>query len=110
MASDFFNAVYIQVRKIPKGKVATYGQIAALVRKPRASQMVGWALHALNSAKDTSVPWQRVINRHGDISTTCLEHTADEQAFLLKSEGVVVENKEGAWHVDLARFLWKSRR
>lgn len=106
--SDLYREVYRQVKKIPKGKVATYGQIAALIGKPRAAQMVGWALHALDTANDTTVPWQRVINRHGDISTTCIEHTADEQAFLLLQEGIAVEKKEGAWHVDLARFLWKS--
>lgn len=106
--SDLYREVYRQVKKIPKGKVATYGQIAALIGKPRAAQMVGWALHNLGKHPDRTIPWQRVVNRHGDLSIVNMDYSADEQAFLLKQEGVIVEKKEGAWHIDLARFLWKS--
>ncbi len=96
------------VRKIPKGRVATYGQIAALIGSPRAAQAVGWALHSLDAKPDKTVPWQRVINRHGLISTTCLEHTADEQAWKLQKEGVKVVKKEKMWWVDLDQYLWKK--
>ncbi len=108
--SDFFQNVYAWVRKIPEGKVATYGQIAALIGHPRAARMVGWALHQLPPSKLSDIPWHRVINRHGDISTTCLDHTADEQAFLLKKEGITVSEKDNVWHVDLARFQWNAQQ
>ncbi|MEK7518970.1 MAG: methylated-DNA--[protein]-cysteine S-methyltransferase [Patescibacteria group bacterium] len=104
---SFNQRVFAVVRKIPKGRVATYGQIAALIGSPRAAQAVGWALHSLDARPDNSVPWQRVINRLGYISTTCLEHTADEQAFLLQKEGVKVIKQKKMWNVDLEKYLWK---
>lgn len=104
----FNQRVFVMVRKIPKGKVATYGQIAALVGSPRAAQAVGWALHTLDAKPDKTVPWQRVLNRHGFISTTCLEHTADEQAFFLQKEGIKVVKKDNLWQVDLVKYLWKK--
>ena len=102
-----FLGVYKMVKKIPKGKVASYGQIAALVGSPKAARQVGWALHQLDSHPQNDVPWQRVVNRHGEISTSCLEHTSDEQAYLLKSEGVAVEQKHGIWIIDLKKFGWR---
>jgi methylated-DNA-protein-cysteine methyltransferase-like protein len=105
---DFFSQVYAMVKKIPKGSVATYGQIAALLGKPRAARMVGWALHALDSKPDLHIPWQRVINRKGEISTTCLEHTADEQAYLLAQEGVKVESTKLGHTIDLKKFGWNK--
>lgn len=98
------------MQKIPKGRVATYGQIAALLGKPKAARMVGWALHALDSKPQHNVPWQRVINRKGQISTTCLEHTADEQAYELLKEGVRVEKKQGTYQIDLTAFLWRKKQ
>ncbi|MFA6588613.1 MAG: MGMT family protein [Patescibacteria group bacterium] len=106
--SNFYALVYAMVKKIPRGKVATYGQIASLIGSPKAAQMVGWALHALDENPHPEVPWQRVINRLGFISTTCLEHTADEQAWLLQKEGVKVVKKEKMWFVDLDKYLWKK--
>ena len=103
----FNQRVYAVVRKIPKGRVATYGQIAALIGSPRAAQAVGWALHDLDRKPDPTVPWQRVINRLGYISTTCTEHTADEQAWTLQKEGVEVHKKEKLWFVHLEKYLWK---
>ncbi|MDP2789804.1 MAG: MGMT family protein [bacterium] len=105
----FNQRVFAIVRKIPKGRMATYGQIAALVGSPRAAQAVGWALHSLDAKPDQTVPWQRVINRLGYISTTCLEHTANEQAWKLQKEGVEVTKKEELWFVDLSKYLWKPR-
>jgi methylated-DNA-protein-cysteine methyltransferase related protein len=106
--SNFYALVYAMVKKIPRGKVATYGQIAALIGSPKAAQMVGWALHALDESPKPEVPWQRVINRLGFISTTCLEHTADEQAWHLQKEGVKVVKKEKMWFIDLDKYLWKK--
>ena len=116
--SNFYSLVYAMVKRIPKGRVATYGQIASLIGSPKAAQMVGWALHALDASPNPEVPWQRVINRLGFISTTCLEHTADEQAWLLQKEGIKVvksraagsrsAGKDKMWFVDLKKYLWEK--
>jgi methylated-DNA-protein-cysteine methyltransferase-like protein len=105
---NFFSRITLLVQKIPKGQVATYGQIAALAGNPRASRMVGWALHSLPEKKLETVPWHRVINREGRISTTCLDHTAELQALLLKKEGIRVELKDGNYYADLKKYLWRS--
>lgn len=101
---NFFFRVYNMVRRVPKGKVATYGQIAALIGSPRAARQVGWALAQLEP--NTRVPWQRVINREGRISIENMQWPKDLQVKLLKSEGVTVELRDGNFFVDLKRFLW----
>ena len=106
---SFYQKIYQIVKKIPKGKIATYGQIAMLCGSPRGARMVGWALHVLPEEKLEEVPWHRVINREGRISTTCLEHPADIQAFLLKKEGVMVIKKNGNYFIDLKKFLWRLK-
>ena len=63
---SFYDVVYEQVKKIPKGKVATYGQIAFLCGSPRASRAVGYALH-FNPDPD-SIPCYRVVNRFGGLA------------------------------------------
>ncbi len=102
---NFYFRVYHAVRKIPKGKVATYGQIAALAGSPRGARMVGWALNVLKPG--TNVPWQRVLNKEGRISIENLRATKDEQAALLQAEGVVVTLRDGNYWVDLDRYLWQ---
>ncbi|MBI4415241.1 MAG: MGMT family protein [Candidatus Kerfeldbacteria bacterium] len=101
---NFYFLVYNTIRKIPKGRVATYGQIAALVGSPRASRQVGWALNVLKP--NSQVPWQRVINKEGRISIENMRATKDMQAALLRAEGVDVQFKEGNYWVDLHTFLW----
>ncbi|MFN2432096.1 MAG: MGMT family protein [Gemmatimonadota bacterium] len=98
---SFFARVYGIVRAVPRGRVATYGQVAALLGSPRAARTVGWALHALPEASD--VPWHRVVNAQGRISTGCREHAASLQAALLRRESVPVD---GQGRLQLARFLW----
>ncbi len=105
---NFYFRVYNLVRRVPKGKVATYGQIAALLGSPRASQQVGWALNCLKP--DTTVPWQRVINREGRITIENARATKDLQAAMLRREGVVVELLEGNYQVDLRRYLWEPEK
>lgn len=57
---NFFSRVYRMIRRIPKGRVATYGQIAAFCGSPRASRQVGWVLHALDGHKEQkNIPWHR---------------------------------------------------
>jgi methylated-DNA-protein-cysteine methyltransferase-like protein len=88
---------------IPRGQVATYGQIAAIVSDRRAARTVGWALHALQD--DTEVPWHRVINAQGRISTPYREQDAAIQRLLLEREGVVFDD-EG--RVDMDVYQWEG--
>ncbi len=99
--ASFFERVYEVVRRIPRGRVATYGQVAALLGSPRSARSVGWALHALPACAD--VPWQRVINSDGRISAGSRGLGARIQAQLLRDEGVRLDR---AGRVDFRRFLW----
>jgi methylated-DNA-protein-cysteine methyltransferase-like protein len=101
-ARSFYDDVYDVVRRIPKGRVTTYGHVAALCGKPRAARTVGWALHALPENSD--VPWQRVINRRGGISIAKIGIPPALQRALLRAEGVRFR-KDGT--VDLRRFGWR---
>ena len=93
-----YEKIYSAVRKIPKGKIATYGQIAKMIGLPREARRVGYALSALK--EDSSVPWQRVINAKGEISERPF---ADQQRVLLQQEGITFKNAS----IDLTRFQWK---
>jgi len=104
---NFNQKVYYFTKKIPYGRVATYGQIAALCGNVRAGRLVGWALHHI--ADEIKIPWHRVINRHGQISTTCLEHPAELQKKLLEAEGIEVKKINGLWQVDLEKYLWRPK-
>ena len=66
--AGFFQRVYTVVRAIPRGRVATYGQVAALVGVPRGARAVGWALRAMDNGLARRVPWHRVVNAAGGIS------------------------------------------
>jgi methylated-DNA-protein-cysteine methyltransferase related protein len=100
---NFFERVYRVVQQIPRGKVASYGQIAALLGHPQATRTVGWALNALTSERAAQVPWQRVINSAGRISISRADLSADIQRALLEEEGVNFDERE---HVDMRRFGW----
>jgi methylated-DNA-protein-cysteine methyltransferase-like protein len=89
------------IKSIPKGRVATYGQLAAMAGNPRGARQVVRALASL-SAKE-GLPWHRVINARGTISLTGAGF--DEQKALLEAEGVAVDGR-GA--VDLKRFGWRK--
>ena len=105
----FFKKTISIVKKIPRGKVATYGQIAALAGSPRGARTVGWALHGLSEKVLREVPWHRVINREGRVSTTCLDHPSEHQAMLLKKENIDVQYKDGNYFVDLKKYLWQTQ-
>ncbi|HSD66445.1 MAG TPA: MGMT family protein, partial [Vicinamibacteria bacterium] len=66
--SGFFARVYAIVRRIPRGRVATYGQVAALLGVVRGARAVGWALRALPEEEAVRVPWHRVVGSGGRIS------------------------------------------
>lgn len=89
---------------MPKGKVATYGQIASMLGHPGWARQVGWALHSLNDHLLSQVPWHRIINHRGAISS-CSMHSADLQRKLLESEGIVFNER---FQVDLKRFQWRA--
>ncbi len=88
------------VAQIPSGKVATYGQIALLVGQPRAARQVGGILYGLAAAEAERIPWQRVINAQGGISTYKVG-AGELQRALLESEGVVFDAQG---RCDLARY------
>lgn len=94
-------AIYAQVQRIPYGRVATYGQIAALAGKPRGARQVGYALYAL--PVDSSLPWHRVVNHRGAISQRAESDAAEEQQLLLEAEGLNIGDN-GC--VDLRRYRW----
>lgn len=104
---SFSEKVIQEVRRIPKGKVASYGQIARICGLHRGGLLVGRILHNTIKIGDKITPWWRVVNRQGIISTTCLEHPAPLQASLLQKEGIEVINEEGLLRVDLKINLWK---
>ena len=86
------------VRRIPAGKVATYGQVAEIVGPPCNARTVGWALAALKSHPvDHPVPWQWVVNAKGTVST------GDHQRKLLEEEGIVFDSRG---RIDLTRYGW----
>ena len=92
-----FARVYERVRRIPPGRVATYGQIARLLEWPRGARTVGWALRALKPGAD--VPWHRVVNAQGRIS---IDDVARQRA-LLEAEGVIFDE---SGRIDLDRYRW----
>lgn len=102
--AGFCEKVYREVGKIPRGLVATYGQIASLVGAPRAARQVGWALRRLSA--DSRLPWWRVINSRGMISIENLGVPKREQVRRLQSDGVEVKLREGNYWVDLRKSLW----
>ncbi len=96
-----FDLIYEAVKKIPYGKVATYGQIAALAGNPRWSRVVGYALH-VNPDPD-SIPCFRVVNRMGEPSSAFAFGGKNMQILLLEGEGV--EFTDG--RVDMEKYQWR---
>lgn len=104
-----FEEVYKMIRKIPEGKVVTYGQIAAIVNSKLSivnridGRVVGWALHA---NRDEGCPCHRVVNKDGRLAENFAFDGADEQRRKLVSEGVEFVDK---MHVDLGKALWQPQ-
>jgi methylated-DNA-protein-cysteine methyltransferase related protein len=93
------------VRRIPRGRVATYGQIAALAGLPRQPRLVGYALSALPD--DSTVPWQRVVNAQGAISARAEGPGAGVvQRLRLEREGVAFDARG---RLSLERYQWRPR-
>ena len=98
-----FERIYNIVSKIPRGKVATYGQVATLAGNPRWARVVGYALH--QNPDPAVIPCHRVVNRDGRVAPGFAFGGEGEQRRLLESEGVTF-TQEGL--VDLKINLWKS--
>jgi methylated-DNA-protein-cysteine methyltransferase-like protein len=90
------------VKAIPRGRVATYGQIARLAKLGRQPRLVGYALAAL--PEDAKVPWHRVVNAQGRVSLRSTEGWDRLQRALLEREGVVFDARG---RIDLAKRGWK---
>jgi len=103
--SKSLSAIYAVVRRIPRGRVSTYGRVAALAGLPRRARLVGRALRDL--PPDSDVPWHRVLNAAGKISARgdALGHE-DLQAQLLERENVRATGNV----VSLERYLWQTPR
>ncbi|MBO5872969.1 MAG: MGMT family protein [Clostridia bacterium] len=94
-----FDKIYKVVCSIPKGKVATYGQVAMLAGNPRWARVVGYALH--NNPAPKIIPCHRVVNREGRVATAFVFGGGEAQRQMLENEGIVFES-DG--HIDLNRF------
>jgi methylated-DNA-protein-cysteine methyltransferase-like protein len=102
--SESYRRIYAVVSRIPRGRVATYGQVASLARLPRQARLVGYALNVLPPG--TNVPWFRVVNARGKISLRSSGLGYDEvQAQLLAREHVRFEGDA----IPLGRFQWRPR-
>ena len=99
---NFFEKVYDLVCQIPEGKVASYGQIAAMLDHPRAARMVGWAMSQL--PENTIVPWQRVINSRGRVSIKSSKIAAELQQSILEAEGIKFDERG---YCDMGIFQWR---
>ena len=97
-----FEMIYSVVRKIPKGTVATYGQVARLAGNPRWSRVVGYALHV--NPEPFVIPCHRVVNRNGKTAPAFAFGGEDVQRGLLEEEGIIFE-PDGS--VDLNKYGWK---
>lgn len=98
---NFYEKVYKAVSEIPRGKVATYGQIARVCASPRASRIVGGALH--KNPLPGVIPCHRVVNRFGGLAPDFAFGGKDAQKALLNAEGVFVDEN---YTVELEKYLW----
>ena len=106
MSASSYERIWSVVRRIPRGRVATYGQVARSAGLPRQARLVGYALNALPNDSAKKVPWQRVINAQGRISARAFAGSEAVQRKLLEREGVVFDARD---RVDLERFRWRAR-
>ena len=103
MKNNTYELIYDVVRMIPRGRVATYGQVAALAGNPRWSRVVGYALHV--NPEPGVIPCHRVVNRFGEPSPAFAFGGINEQILLLEKEGVPMTDGR----VDLSKYQWDGR-
>ena len=97
---DFFEKVFEIVRKIPLGKVTTYGHIAHAIGLKSSARMVGWALNSV--AGDMTIPCHRVINRNGELTGKRHFATPTFMKEMLESEGIEFDEET----INLKKYLW----
>src|SRR5712691_6583662 len=97
--------IYRIVRQIPRGRVATYGQIADLAGLDGHARQVGYALNALPASM--KLPWHRVINSRGEVSARTRGDSHELQRELLEAEGVTFDARG---RMDLERYRWRPRK
>ncbi len=102
MEQNFYQKVYGFLTAVPKGKVVTYGLIAAAIGHPRAARQVGNALH--HNPKPGIIPCHRVVNREGRLAPAFAFGGEERQAELLRNEGVEVIDG----FVPLQKYLWEG--
>ena len=95
--------IYAAVKRIPRGRVATYGDVAEAAGLEGHARQVGYALHDL--PPDSGVPWHRVINAKGEISLRSAGDSHELQRMLLEAEGIEFDL---AGRVELKRFRWSA--
>lgn len=98
-----YDVIYDIVCKIPKGHVATYGQVARLAGNPRLARVVGYALHV--NPKPGIIPCHRVVNREGKTADSFAFGGGDIQRQMLEQEGIIFEN-DG--RINLKKYGWNS--
>ena len=102
---NFYERAALVCQQIPKGKAATYGQIALLCGKPKNARQVGFTL---NRGLAGDVPAHRVVNAKGILSGASSFATSDLQKQMLEQEGVQVSWTEDGWRVNLKQDGWKN--
>jgi methylated-DNA-protein-cysteine methyltransferase-like protein len=106
---NFYEQAYAVIRRIPRGKVTSYGRVAAMLGRPQAARAVGYALNALKDKQGdpayADIPWQRVVNSQGRISIVNRDNSPNRQAALLREEGVVVSED---LKINLDVYLWEG--
>ena len=100
MKDIYRERVFKLVRRIPTGRVMTYGQIAAILGEGYTPRTVGFVMH---SSSEESLPWHRVINAQGACSTGRIVLPADKQQLMLEREGIKFNERH---RCDLQRYLW----
>ncbi len=100
--ANAYDRIYTVVKQIPVGKVATYGQVATLAGYARGARLAGYALFRV--APDMEIPWHRVINAKGEISTSPFRQGNDHlQRSLLEAEGIRFDRNA---RISLAQYRW----
>jgi methylated-DNA-protein-cysteine methyltransferase-like protein len=97
-----YDLIYSVIMMVPRGKVATYGQIAELAGLPGHARQVGYALRVLPD--DSGVPWHRIVNAAGEISRRFDPPGEEEQRLLLEEEGIEFNRNN---RLSLAKYRWK---
>lgn len=103
---DFYQKMALACRRVPEGRVATYGQIALLCGKPKNARQVGYGLKRGLAGED--IPAHRIVNAKGLLAGAVYFDTPDLQKLLLEAEGVEVKRTDEGWKVDLKRYGWDN--